>query len=85
MDNDQPSVVIVRDDAPAYQPLLVQVVDENGVRHHTAFDSDLVKKYGVAPEDPKGVPGEAEVDAQGEDRDADDVDTGSGNRKPKAK
>lgn len=64
--------------------LLIQVVDGDGLRHWTAWDSDLAKKYRPAPDESKVVPSEAEVDPQGDDRDASGVGTGSGDRKPKA-
>lgn len=79
MEDNEPSAI------PGSQPLLVEVVDGDGARHWTAFDSELVKKYGLAPEDPKAVPSEAEVDTQGDDLDSGSGDVGSGDRKPKAK
>lgn len=75
------------DNQPSAQPiaLVIEVVDNKGIRHSTAWDSELAKKYGPAPEEPKVVSSEADMDPQGEDRDPDGVDAGSGNRKPKAK
>lgn len=65
--------------------ILVEVVDADGVRHWTASDSDLAKKFGPAPDEPKVVSSEAEVDPQGDDPDTLGDDAGSGDRKPKAK
>jgi hypothetical protein len=65
--------------------ILIQVEDADGVRHWTAHDSELAKKFGPAPDKPKVVSDEAEVDPQGEDRDTGGNDEGPGDRKPKAK
>lgn len=68
MTDNQPSVIIVRDD--------------EGRAHFTSPHSALAKKY-AKPEVPE-VPDAPEPPQQGDDLDTGAVDTGSGQRKRKA-